>query len=579
MSSNGSHGASGTCSQHRQLDLEPVLEPLPLSALTLAHSVSVLSPGEEVKTLAISAENPKTFTRKSTSFPDSQLLDRSPRCRSNGGRVKARIGIAAIAVAVLGFSLIKTIGNRSGGGSLVRARLTDVRALPVGAPVTIAGLPVGSIVARRVGSGYAEIDIEFNDEVDLRKDATLFKRRISLLSGPSLELDPGESDAKLEGKYIERVVETDPIGDVLYEISEALPGVQEGANEGMQRAEQLRAQVNGPITEKIESFDEAAEDIATRMHNRLGAMNRALARGETFGFEPRESIEPVIARAEDLTSRARSGMGQARDWVVDNAAIVRRKVDETQVDWSKYAVPISNVDEGQGTLGRLLNKSETHEDIVDSTGDVRSLIRALVRWRNDVGLKTEWAVNGQGPTSYVTLKAGRQNRFYYMEIVGSSRGGVPSAAVEYDGVRDSWSREVEIDDALRFTFQYATGLGPVVLRYGFKESTFGLGTDVSLINNRLEVSADLFEVGVDDLPRVKLAASLRVFAQLYVLAGLDDILNPGKVIDTSGSNDVDNLARVYRGRDVFFGAGLQFSDRDLTTLLRLGSTALGSLLF
>ena len=91
---------------------------------------------------------------------------------------------------------------------MVRARLSDVRGLPVGAPVTLAGLQVGTVVARRVGSGYAEIDIRFGKRIDLRKDAVLYKRRTSLLSGPSLEIDPGRSEEPLPGKYIERVVET-----------------------------------------------------------------------------------------------------------------------------------------------------------------------------------------------------------------------------------------------------------------------------------------------------------------------------------------------------------------------------------
>ncbi|MCP4449622.1 MAG: MCE family protein [Myxococcales bacterium] len=491
--------------------------------------------------------------------------------------MKVRIGIAAIVVAISGFALLKKATNQTSAASHIRARLMDVRALPVGAPVTLAGLPVGAIVKRRVGSGYAEIDIEFSSEIDLRKDATLFKRRISLLSGPSLEIDPGMSDEKLSGRYIERVVETNPIGDVLYEVSEALPQLREGAADGVYRAEKMRARVNGPFREQLEQFDEAAEDIARRMHHSLGKMNDALKRGEDIHFVPRESIEPFFTRSDQLTRKAHDSLGRAREWMVRSATRARKKVEETSVDWSEFSGPTASVDDGNGTLGTLLNNDELHEDIVQITNDTRSFVKSVVHWKMNVGLKTEFGINAREPTGYVTIKAGREDRFYYIEVVGSPRGGAPEASVAYDQTSDSWVREIQIRDSFRITAQYAAKVGPATLRYGFKESTFGAGADVDLIDDRLVVSADIFEFGVADLPRVKLAASLRLFGQLYMLAGLDDALNPGRTIDTSGANDTNGLSELYLGRDLYFGARLQFSDRDLGMLLRIGSTALGAL--
>ena len=61
--------------------------------------------------------------------------------------------------------------------------------------------------------------------------------------------------------------------------------------------------------------------------------------------------------------------------------------------------------------------------------------------------------------------------------------------------------------------------------------------------------------------------------------GLDDVLNPGRTIRTEGDEDTNNLSEVYLGRDFYLGAGLEFSDRDLASLLRIGGSALSSLLF
>ncbi len=489
--------------------------------------------------------------------------------------LKLRIGIATLLIAAAAFLLLKASATKSGGRGTVRARLSDVRSLPVGAPVTLAGLPVGAIVERRVGSGYAEIEIEFASKIDLREDAVLYKRRISLLSGPSLEIDPGESEQHLEGGYIVRVVETNQIGDVLYEISEALPGMHTKAAEGMLRVEQARARVNGPLRDRLLEFDEATQDVGKRMHERLTSMDEALKVGETVHFDARGAILPVLDRSDELALLARESMTEAQEWVARSAAETRKSVnDSTNIDWSPYADPISAIDDGEGTLGTLLNNPEIHDDVMEMTQDTRAFMRSLVNWQMHVGLRSEYGFNAGRPKTYITLKAGRTDRFYYIELVTSPQGGAPEVSTTYDADSNTWIRDVTIPSKLRITAQWANRLGPVTFRYGLKESSMGAGTDLHLIDNRLTLSADIFELAVADRPRVKLAASLRLFGQLYVMGGLDDILNDGRTLITDGPDKPMALSEFYLGRDFYLGAGLQFSDRDLAALMRIGGGAL-----
>ena len=59
---------------------------------------------------------------------------------------------------------------------------------------------------------------------------------------------------------------------------------------------------------------------------------------------------------------------------------------------------------------------------------------------------------------------------------------------------------------------------------------------------------DLFDVGEDVRPRFRAAAAYSFFQHVYVLGGIDDILN-----DESS--------------DFFFGVMLRFNDEDLKTVL------------
>lgn len=506
-------------------------------------------------------------------------LTRPVKYGSNGAAVNVRIGIALVILLAGGYLLLKKSVEPSADANVVRARLSDVRGMPIGAPVTLAGLRVGSIVERRVGSGYAEIDIQFESRIHLRKDATLFKRRTSLLSGPSLEIDPGFADEPLPTKYIERVVETSPIGDILYEISEALPAVRRKSEDGLVRAEHIRASVNGPLRDQIIALDKAAQDIHRRMHNHLGKMDEALKIGEKFEYDARGSIEPKLARTKELTEFARTNLEAARDWVTRSAAATRKSVDDSKIDWSPYSEPIQKVDDGKGSLGRLLNSSEVHDDTVEITDSARTFVRSIVDWKMRIGLRAEFsAIAGEG-RAYLTVKAGRTNRYFYVELAATPQGGAPDVSARYTQGAGLWQRNISITNKLRLTAQWARRLGPLVFRYGIKESSFGAGANLELVDRRLEISADVFEFTRSDRPHLKVAATYRLFGQLYILAGLDDLLNPGRnynitPIDTEQPKTLD---QIYIGRDYFLGGSLRFSDRDLASLLRIGGDALGTL--
>lgn len=478
-----------------------------------------------------------------------------------------------------GFFLLKKSVEPNTDADIVRARLSDVRGMPIGAPVSLAGLEVGAIVERRVGSGYAEIDIQFNSQIDLRKDATLYKKRSSLLSGPRLEIDPGTSKEKLPTKYIERVVETSEIGDILYEISETLPAVSRKSEDGLTAAENFRAQVNGPFRDQVIAFDKAAEDIHKRMDNRLTKMDEALKVGEKLEFDARAAIDPKFQRAKELTEFARDSLERGREWVTASAEATRKKVDDSQLDWSPYSEPIRKIDEGEGTLGTLLNSSELHDDAVEITGRARSFVSAYVNWKMRVGLRGEMSAIGREARAYLTIKAGRANRYFYVELLSTSKGSAPRAEARYDAPSGTWQRDLTITNKLRLTAQWARRLGPIVFRYGLKESSFGAGTDLELIDNRLEISADIFEFGQEDRPHLKVGATYRLFGQLYILAGMDDVLNPGvnyNIVDP-GTNNPQSLDEIYVGRDYYMGGSLRFSDRDLANLMRIGGDALGAL--
>ena len=86
------------------------------------------------------------------------------------------------------------------------------------------------------------------------------------------------------------------------------------------------------------------------------------------------------------------------------------------------------------------------------------------------------------------------------------------------------------------------------LRFGIIEGTGGVGANMYLLEDRLEVLIDLNRFGEEERrPRIKGLALLEVVPHIYLHGGSDDFFNPGTV-------------------DYFLGAGVRFNDDDLKTL-------------
>jgi phospholipid/cholesterol/gamma-HCH transport system substrate-binding protein len=111
-------------------------------------------------------------------------------------------------------------------------------------------------------------------------------------------------------------------------------------------------------------------------------------------------------------------------------------------------------------------------------------------------------------------------------------------------------------DTLRFSLQLARRVGPVTLRFGIKESTGGVGADLHLFRDTLELRTDLFDFSTSALPRLRIALAYEVVRRAWIIGGVDDILNGPRT-------------------DYYLGAMLRFNDEDMRSLLLFAGGLLG----
>jgi phospholipid/cholesterol/gamma-HCH transport system substrate-binding protein len=292
----------------------------------------------------------------------------------------------------------------------------------------------------------------------------------------------------------------------------------------------------------------------------------------------REDIVRTVENIRAITDSVRSFVGTpGGDGGVlgPTATTVKSSLDRLQSSIDKLDRALGNVADMTDTAkqGKLAeNVTKTAENLEDVTREAGGFIKDVTRLKTVVNLRSEFNWNAQTLKTYLGIELRpRPDKYYLLEIVDDPRGSVKRTRTITDSndpnkpprtVED----KTEISEAFRFSFMFGKRIDWAGFRFGLKESTGGIGMDLYLNRDRFIVSGDLFDFKSNVLPRFKVLAAWEFFRYLYVVGGVDDMLN-GDVRQGTGG-----------GRDYFVGAQLRFNDEDLRTLLLfgIGSALIGS---
>lgn len=509
-----------------------------------------------------------------------------------------KVGILTLISVIGGYGVWKSVGQRPSGEDAVPmyAKFKDASGLPVGSQVVVAGLPVGEITDLSIEGRFAKIQFSVRGDIEIYDNAVAFKKSTSLLGSFYIEIDPGSelgvggvaSKRLGPGDQIPLVVEATTPEQLFRRVEQTMPRVDEALISIKGLSEDVRGLVRGPISNVANRIDDLVQTEADTVSRILARTDRSLARIELITQDIRavtstadDKINNILDDLEEASSEAKGLVKSARNEVELTGSKIREKLDQVDSLLSHSTSVARKIDEDEGTLGRLVNDSTLADNLTDISDDAKDFLGTLFNLQTYVGLRSEWAVRQGGLRSYISIEIRtRPDKFYYVELSKGPRGTFPDVTLTCGSSNPQCDKSFEITDGVRFTFQFGKRISWLSLRYGLKDGSGGVGADAHWFNDRLKLSVDLNEGSFNDMPRLKLAAAWQVYRHLYILGGLDDVLNePDSIPIVSDGLDVPTVfpdPRYEFGRDWFLGASLQFNDKDLAALLFLGGSAIGA---
>lgn len=475
----------------------------------------------------------------------------------------ARVGAFTVAMVVAGVLIYRFVSKTTGsaGGYTVYVLLPDASGIAQHSHVKVAGIPIGHISSVRLAGQQARIDIKVNPEVVLYEDAAASKAASSFLGEFYLSVYPGsEGKEKLEdGDQIKYVLDTATTQAILQDVSEIAKKVSRIADAlansvGSEQGEQDMRETLRNLAAVTDALNQTVRENRETIRNILVTVEGVTQRGQ-------HDVDRILENVRVVTEEVRTLVAGNEQGEPGSAGEVRTILDKVNNASSSLEKTLKNLEtvtgrleRGEGTLGRLSKDDQLIEKVEGVAEDVGDFVGGISRMQTIVSLRSDYQFRSQTVKSFVELRLQpREDKYYSFEIVNDPRGLTRIEQIDVDTTNPNdppHYRQIRTvtSNAFRFSLQFAQRFGPLVGRFGIKESTGGVGLDLVMLDDYFELTQDLFGFGETVQPRWRVGLGYAFLSRLWLLGGVDDILSTDR-------------------RDYFVGLQLRFNDQDLKTLL------------
>ncbi|NOY92718.1 MAG: MCE family protein [Deltaproteobacteria bacterium] len=484
----------------------------------------------------------------------------------------AKVGLLVVVGLVAAFAIYRYVEERASGGDGYRvyALFDDARGLVPKSRVVIAGIPVGIIDRITLDGTMARVDIVINDGVALHRDASVAMRTESLLGEKILILNPGTMTLTTAGDPVVPLMEeggritvaasSPGMDELMAQMSRVLENVQ-GVTQQLNRSfgtDAAGAQMSAALqslSEALEAVNRTIQSNEEAIHHTLENIDRTTTAAQPHVAEILEHVESATRNVAELLSERRPDLDRATGELDDTIASIHSAADELNGVLEDTHDVTGRVARGEGTIGRLTSDETLIDEVEGAAEGVNTLVGGLARLRTVVELRSEYNFFASTFKTYFSIRLiPREDRYFLVQLIDDPRGfrsvtrttvqrtpPAPGEAYQYTEQRST------VTEKLRFSIMLAKRIGFATFRFGLLESTGGLGVDLHVFEDRLELTTDVFDIGEQIFPRLRLRAAFEVVSRVWILGGVDDALNDSN--------------------DFFLGLMLRFDDQDLKTIL------------
>ncbi len=310
--------------------------------------------------------------------------------------------------------------------------------------------------------------------------------------------------------------------------------------------------VNG-LSNFSTSLNKNGDDILTDLKSASKSLKVILEGNEENAGHLIENLSVAAKNIARITAKIENGEGTLGR-LLNGDSTAMEDLDSAMSDFKQIA---NKINTGEGTVGRLIN-DDTIADKVDTALDgFNKITNRLNSFRTEVdfygyNLTSEEVAKGRFE---LTLQP-RPTRYYVLGVTGDGFATEAKDARSTAGFKgEDFGNEIKYTMQFGHVYESSVLNKDIGFRIGIKDSTFGIGADVAFWGNFVKLSADLYDFSgqnsgtSEENSHLDLTAKVNLINNsLYFVGGYDNALS-----SKYGSP--------------FIGLGYRFRDDDLKYLL------------
>jgi phospholipid/cholesterol/gamma-HCH transport system substrate-binding protein len=492
-----------------------------------------------------------------------------------------KVGVLTIVAVVGTVYALRTVEEGSlGGGNTYRVYAVLENALGIAkrSRVMMAGIEIGYIESIELSGARARLNLRIRKSVLLYQDAMLAKISESILGDKLIEITPGTDQAH-------PLVDGDEIKDTYVEkgfseLMRDLPGITQDIRKLTSQLTKTVEQINqddsvGHVMRRLTEIADTVAQLSTRANDIIGRnearIDQIIGDVASITGDTRAQYKEILQNIHDASAEIKKLFGDLNAIVGGDETDLKKNAGEIKGILAKANRSMEQlesitrkIDQGQGTLGRLVNDDKIATKTEGILDDASSLTSRLARLQLYIDLRSEFLVRQNSAKSYLGLKLLPSSDMYYMvELIDDPRGSanvIQMCDSPTGDLCDHKTSRIKIERKFKYSVEIAKRFYFVSLRIGVIENSGGVGMNWHFFGDDLEFRFDLFQFGTNEYnvsskPRLKAMVVYRpswLANHIYITAGGDDPFN-----QTSSGRSLF---------DYFFGAGFSFNDQDLKAL-------------
>jgi len=436
---------------------------------------------------------------------------------------------------------IKTLESFKEKGYEIYAVVNDASGLTKKSKVKLRGVTVGYVEDMSLSDDGVKLKLLIKNGVKIPVGSKVSIAQENVLGGRYLKIIPSDETAYLPpNSTIDKFVPTATMDDVMTNINSAVDDVKvliAKLNKTLndQTIDNIHVLVAN-LRKSSERLDNILEVTQRKLPTILDNANSLLITYKDVGLDLKRRLPSILYKADTLLSKLNT-----------TGDILNKKLPELADEYIKLGKNANQLlsENREGLKKTIISAKDFFANGSKSFKKLDDMLASYKKSQIQVDIQSNYMVRDDYFKTTANIAYRPNPTKYYIVGVTSTK--------------DYSTKYTSDDDKIYFNAMLGKRFDNLLLRGGIIESTGGVGADYFMDNDKIKLSADLFDFNsVNDIrgdkPNLRLKARYLYLKHVEFVAGVENVLN-------------SNI------RTFFIGLGVNFVDNDLKTIIAGGGTS------